>query len=58
MSVIYCYYIIDAISLCELVSVSDSGGLNVKYLEIWQSVLQKRWSWLGAKYLVGPSTRP
>ena len=34
MSVINCYYIIDAISLCELVSVSDTGGLNVKYLQI------------------------
>ena len=34
MSVIYCYYIIDANCLCELVSVSDNGGLNVEYLEI------------------------
>ena len=34
MSVINCYYIIDVISLCELVSVSDTGGLNVKYLQI------------------------
>jgi hypothetical protein len=34
MSVIYCYYIIDVISLCELVSVSDSRGLHVEYLEI------------------------
>ena len=34
MSVINCYYITDAISLCELVSVSDTGGLNVKYLQI------------------------
>ena len=35
MSVIYCYYIIDEdTSLSELVSVSDTRGLNVKYLEI------------------------
>ena len=34
MSVINCYYIIDVICLCELVSVSDTGGLNVKYLQI------------------------
>ena len=34
MSVINCYYIIDAPSLCEPVSVSDTGGLNVKYLQI------------------------
>ena len=35
MSVIYCYYIIDVVScLCELVSVSDSRGLHVEYLEI------------------------
>ena len=34
MSVIYCYYIIDVTTLCELVSVSDSQGLHVEYLEI------------------------
>ena len=34
MSVINCYYIIDAASLYELVSVSDTGGLNVKYFQI------------------------
>ena len=34
MIVIYCYYITDATSLFELVSVSDYGGLNVEYLEI------------------------
>jgi hypothetical protein len=34
MSVIYWYYILDAASLCELVSVSDFGGLNVNYLQI------------------------
>jgi hypothetical protein len=34
MSVIYCYYIKDVISLCELVGVSDFGGLNVNYLQI------------------------
>ena len=34
MSVINCYYIIDVISLCELVSESDSRGLHVEYLEI------------------------
>ena len=33
MSVINHYYIIDAVSLCEVVSVSDIGGLNVEYLE-------------------------
>ena len=32
MSFIYCYYIIDASSLCELVSLSESGGFNVQYL--------------------------
>ena len=34
MSVINCYYIIDIFSLCELVSVSDTGCLNVKYFLI------------------------
>jgi hypothetical protein len=34
MSVINCYYIVDSVSLCELVSVSDTGGLNVKYFQI------------------------
>jgi hypothetical protein len=34
MSVINCYYIIDGPSLCELVSVSDTGGLHVKYFQI------------------------
>ena len=34
MTIIYCYYIIDVTSLCELVSVSDSPGLHVEYLEI------------------------
>ena len=33
MSVINCYYINDVTSLCELVSVSDTGGLNVKNLQ-------------------------
>ena len=40
MSVIYCYYIFDSASLCELVSVSDTGGLNVKYLQISISLPQ------------------
>ena len=34
MSVINCYYILDLISLFELVSASDTRGLNVKYLQI------------------------
>jgi hypothetical protein len=36
MSVINCYYIIDATYSClfEQVSVSDTGGLNVKYFQI------------------------
>jgi hypothetical protein len=34
MSVIYCNYILDVASLCELASVSDFGGLNVNYLQI------------------------
>jgi hypothetical protein len=34
MSVINCYYIIDVASLCEIVSVSDFGGVNVNYLQI------------------------
>ena len=34
MSVICCYYIIDATCLCELVSVSDSRGLHFEYLKI------------------------
>ena len=34
MSVVNSYYIIDVISLCELASVSDFGGLNVNYLQI------------------------
>ena len=33
MSVINFYYIIDAASLCELVSVSDTGGLDVSYFQ-------------------------
>jgi hypothetical protein len=33
MSVINCYYIIDGLSLSELVSVSDTGGINVKYFQ-------------------------
>ena len=34
MRVIYCYNIIGVVSLCELVSVSDTGGLNIKDLQI------------------------
>ena len=34
MSVVNCYYVIDAVSLIKLVSVSDYGGLNVNYLQI------------------------
>jgi hypothetical protein len=34
MSVINCYYIMDESSLCEIVSVSDAGSLNVKYFQI------------------------
>ena len=34
MSVINCYYIMDSVSLCELVSVSHSRGVHVEYLEI------------------------
>jgi hypothetical protein len=33
MSVINCYYIIDVTSFCELVSMSDTGGLNVIYFQ-------------------------
>ena len=33
MGVINCYYITDGATLFELVSVSDTGGLNVKYLQ-------------------------
>ena len=33
MSVINCYYIIDATSLCELVSTRDIAGLDVNNLE-------------------------
>jgi hypothetical protein len=40
MSVINCYYIIDVASLCELVSVSDSGGLNINYFQISTSLPQ------------------
>jgi hypothetical protein len=44
MSVINCYYIEDGISLWELVSVSDTGGLNVKYLQISYTLPQyKLW---------------
>jgi len=34
MSVINCYYIMDTPSLSELVSVSDTGGLNIKYFQV------------------------
>ena len=34
MSFINCYYINYVFSLCELVSVSDTRGLYVKYLQI------------------------
>jgi hypothetical protein len=40
MSAIYCYYIIDMVSLCELMSVSDTGGLSVKDLQISISLPQ------------------
>jgi hypothetical protein len=33
MSVINCYYIVDVICLCELVSTRDIAGLDVNYLE-------------------------
>ena len=33
MSVINCYHIMDIICLCELVSVSDTRGLNVEYFQ-------------------------
>ena len=42
MSVIYCNYIIDATSLCELVSVSDFGGLNVDYLQISRALSEQQ----------------
>ena len=42
MSVIYSYYIIDFKSLCELVSVSDSRGVHVKYLEKSISLSKKQ----------------
>jgi hypothetical protein len=34
MSIIYCYYVTDVISLFELVSISDIGVLYVKHLQI------------------------
>ena len=34
MSLINRYYITDVTSLCELLSVSDTGGLNVKYFQV------------------------
>ena len=33
MIVINCYYVIDGVSLCELVSAGDFVGLNVYYLQ-------------------------
>jgi hypothetical protein len=42
MSVINCYYIIDVVSLCELASVSDFGGLNVEYLQISRELSEKQ----------------
>ena len=33
MIVINCYYVIDVISLCELMSARDIEGLNVYYLQ-------------------------
>ena len=53
MSVINCYYIIDVISLCELVSVSDTGGLNVKYLQI--SIRLPQYKFIGySHYFIYP----
>ena len=51
MSVINCYYIIDGVSLCELVCVSDTGGLNVKYFQI-SAVLPQYQLMTHSQYLV------
>ena len=51
MTVIYCYYITDVISLCELVSVSDSRGLHVEYLEI-SIILSKQQFLTHSQYFV------
>ena len=53
MSVIYCYYIIDAVSLCELVSVSDSRGFHVEYLEI-SIMLSKKQFMAQSQYFIYP----
>ena len=54
MSVINCYNIIDVITcLCEKVSVSDTGGLNVKYLQISKELPQ--YKFIGhSQYFVYP----
>ena len=55
MSLIYCYYIKDVIScLCELVSVSDTGGLHVEYLEI-SIILSKSQFLTHSQYFVYPA---
>ena len=53
MSLISCYYITDVISLCELVTVSDSRGLNVEYLEI-SLALSKQQFLTHSQYFVNP----
>ena len=53
MSIIYWYYIIDKISLCELVSVSDSRGVHVEYLEI-SIILSKKQFMTHSQYFIYP----
>jgi hypothetical protein len=53
MSVIDCYYIKDVICLSELVSVSDSRGVHVEYLEI-SLILSKQQFMTHSQYFVCP----
>ena len=49
MIFINCYYIFDAASLSELVSVSDTGALNIKYLQT-SVILPQYKFWVHSQY--------
>ena len=53
MTIINCYYITDVTALCELVSVSDSRGVHVEYLEI-SKILSKQQFMTHSQYFAYP----
>ena len=53
MNVIYCYYIIDAAYLCEFLSVSESRGVQVEYLEL-SPTMSKQQFMTHSQYFVYP----